>query len=81
MLLPQLELTLQDRRSLHRSQDRGDTAVDGKLRGLMTRRRADNHLLNQHPDHRDVPLLQIFVSGIAHVIEHRVDDQFDVLGR
>ncbi|MCD2175318.1 hypothetical protein [Rhizobium sp. C4] len=77
----QLETLLQDRRRFHCSQDRCDPAVDRELGRLMAGRCADDHLLNQHPDHRYVLLLQVLVGGVAHVIEHRIDDQFDILGR
>ncbi len=78
MLRLQLETLLKDRRRFHRGQDRGDAAVDRELGRLVAGRRPNHHLLHQHPDHRDVLLLEIFVSGVTHVVEHGVDDQFDV---
>ncbi len=46
----------------------------------MAGRRANHHLLNQHPDHRDVLLLQVLISGVPNIIKKRVDDQLDHSG-
>ncbi|RKF33347.1 hypothetical protein BCY90_26215 [Agrobacterium deltaense] len=80
VLLQRLELLLEDRCRFHRSQDRGDAAVDFEGCRLVAGCLADDDLLDELAHDVDERLLRLGIGVLAHIIECRVDDQLDRFG-
>ncbi|WP_425985317.1 hypothetical protein [Ensifer sp. R-19] len=80
VLLQCLELLLENRCGFHRSQDRGNAAVDFEGCRLVARGLADDDLLDELAHDVDERLLRLGIGVLAQVIECGVDDQLDSFG-
>ncbi|WP_414899586.1 hypothetical protein [Rhizobium cremeum] len=80
VLLQCFELLLQNCRGFHRSEDRGNAAMDFERCRLVAGCLADDDLLDELARDVDERLLRFRVRVLAQVIECRIDDPLDSFG-